>query len=150
MNAKDMKTRKKKQSTKRWICVASRAESGCWSGGVERWRVAWWDNEQHLSPINSLYLSPSFCAVTAYLLCLTIWWVHLLLYGLYFMKIIFCCHPLLFISFSGTGDSWQQPPFWKLFHSDWTRLPLRDEQKTLCFQFYCSDSVSELLHCPFP
>lgn len=40
------------------MCVASRAEVCCWSGGGERWGAAWWDDEQHLSPINSLYLSP--------------------------------------------------------------------------------------------
>lgn len=40
------------------MCVANGAELGCWSGGGERWGAAWWDDEQHLSPINSPYLSP--------------------------------------------------------------------------------------------
>lgn len=84
--------------------MASKAELGCWSGGRERWGAAWWDNDQHLSPINALYLSPSCCTVITYSHRLTIWWLHLFLYGIYFMKIVFCCRPPLFISFQVQGS----------------------------------------------
>lgn len=36
IRVKGMKMRKEKKSPKRWMCVASRAELGCWSGGGER------------------------------------------------------------------------------------------------------------------
>lgn len=132
---------------KRWMHVATKVASGCWSGGGERWGVAWWGNEQQLSPINSPYLSPSFSTVTTYPHCFAIWWLHLLLYGLYFMKIIFCCRPPLFISFQ-VQERLSRRRFENFSNCDKTRLPLRDEQ-SFCFPFYCSDFVSELLYHPF-
>lgn len=117
---------------------------------AERWRVAWWNNEQHLSPINSLYLPPSLCGGHSRSPVRH----HMVAPSLAVWASFYENHPLMPSSplhfRSRTGDSWQQPPFWTSFHADSTRHRLRDEQKTHCFQFYCSDLVSELLHCPFP
>lgn len=41
---------------------------------------------RQLSPINSPYPSPSFSTVTTYSHCFAIWWLHLLLYVLYFVE----------------------------------------------------------------
>lgn len=80
------------------MCVASGAESGCWSGGGGRWGAAWWDHEQHLSPINSLYLSPAFCTVTTCFHRLAIWWLQpFLLHSHLF------CENSLFLIISSSG-----------------------------------------------
>lgn len=107
----DIKRTNLRQEIKQ-MCVATWAE---W-GGEERWEVARWDNRQQLSPINSLYMSPSFCTVTPYSHHLAIWQVHLSLYELRFMKIISSCRLLLFIFFVRAavpqwgGNVWETSP----------------------------------------
>lgn len=90
-------------------CVATWAE---W-GDDERWEVAWWDNRRQLSPINSLYMSPSLCTVTPYSQHLTMWQLHLSLYELHFMKIISSCRLLLLIFFVRAAVSPRWGNIWK-------------------------------------
>lgn len=129
-------------SRKMDVC-GEQAELCCRSGGGQRWGAAWWDNEQHLSPIKSLYLSPSSCTVTTCRHCFAIWWLHLSLYRLHVVKIVFYCSPLVCRCRRASAG----PTVWKNF-SLCDRSRLQDEQ-SLCFRVYCSDFVSEWLYHPF-
>lgn len=97
-----------KKSTKRWMCEVSGAELSGWAGGGERWGASWWDIEQHLSPINSLYWSLSFCVITTYSHCLAVWSLHPFCFFL--MKILSPCRSVFVFFASGKAL------FWKVSH----------------------------------
>lgn len=58
-------------------CVAGGSELGCWSGCGERWGVAWWDPELHLSPINAVTVALCVCTVAALLYRAPVWRLRL-------------------------------------------------------------------------
>lgn len=92
--------------------VAGRIELVCWLGCGERWGATWWDHQSHLSPINSLYLSPCVCTVTTRPHRTAVWRLHLTPRVLRLMKKVFYRLLVLFISFPDTGEPLQQPPLW--------------------------------------
>lgn len=64
-----------------------------------------------------------------------------------FMKIVFRCFSFLFLASETLGCSHHFEKFLFFWQGS---LPSEDEQKSHCFLFYCSNSVSELLYQPVP
>ena len=126
------------------VC-GTQAELCCRSGGGQRWEAAWWDNEQHLSPIKSLYLSPSSCTVTTCRHCFTIWWLHLSLHRLHLMKVVFCCGLLVQASLSRTHCLEKLLPLWQESPPGWAVSLFPGLLFWFCFRMALSSIFLSLL-----